>query len=155
MADPVSTCAVDAVFEGRVRELNAQALAAHAGLAAGTPVPWYRPGGWDGDHDLEALGRPFDRSKVNQQAIDAMKDAEHPGVTGDVQAATTQVAYLANLERAWRARVTQRRPRAVAHAAGRFLGHGGAGGPYILSALEYVRVLVREAKESPGNVGGD
>ena len=59
---------------------------------------------------------------------------------------TTQIDYLAIMERAFRARHTMSRPRAMLHAMGRKAGHGSNTGPLVRGVLEHVRGLVKQSK---------
>jgi len=147
-ATPQSVADMDPDFQTRLKELEQQAAAEYQARSQGGQVLWYRPGGeFSSDvFDLSAMGEPFDRSQANQDYIAAVKDPDNPGVSGDLVAATTQIDYLAVLERAYRMRHTMRRPRAVAHMLGRKLGHGNDLGPIVKCGLEYVRGLLRQAK---------
>lgn len=144
---PVSVAQVDPQFERRLRDLRLHAQAVRTALATGAQNLWFRPSNWAGDHfDLEGLREPFSRDAANQVVIQAISDPEHPGVSGDLVAATTMVDWLATLERAYRNRHTMGWPRMLAHAASRLGGQGATSGPYALM-LAQVREEIRLAGE--------
>lgn len=141
---------MDPNFEKRLRDLQLHAAQEYAARGEGGQVQWFRPGGWDGDlTDLEGMGEPFSRAQSNQGCVDAIKDPKQPGTTGDVVAATTMIDYLATMERAFRVRHTFRRCRATALMLGRVRGHGSDNGSFIQTGVEYVRAIIRQAKEPP------
>lgn len=140
---------LDPTFERWVRALRAAAEQAALKLSAGLAAPWMLPlsGGWPEDlFDWDGLSEAFSRAELNEAFVSAIRDAEDPGVVGDLISATTMIEYLAVAERAFRARHTMRRPRAFAHALGRLQGHGHEKGTLTKTALEYVRGLVQQSK---------
>ena len=86
---------------------------------------------------------------VNEELVDAVKDAESPGNVGDLINTNTQIEYLAMVERAFRARHTMSFPRGVAHASARRHGQGGDKGPLKFSVMKYLEDL---QKMSAGSV---
>jgi len=144
---------VNDAFEKQIRELREAQDANSRAVAEGLQSVWIKPdleGGptpWNGDlFILENLSLPFSREELNEAFEEVLKDADSPGVSGDLIAATLQADYLGTMERAYRARHTMRRPRAMAHAAGRFYGHGGEKGVLTQTALEFVRGIVNQTK---------
>lgn len=149
MADPVSKAQLDPNFEVRLRDLQKHAAAEHDARTSGDgQVRWDRPGSYAGDlFDLKSMHEPFSRERANSDYLAAVTDPENPGTVGDVIATTTMIDYLAVMERAFRMRHTMRRPRAVALMLGRKRGLGGERGPFIQAGVEYVRSLLKQAKQ--------
>jgi len=109
---------------------------------------WFTPVGWNGDvFDYDGMHTPFNRDKANQEFTDAIANPNAPGVVGDMIVTTTQIEYLACLERAFRMRHAMPLPRLLLHAAGAARGNGDDKGVYSLCGLEYVRRLVKETKQ--------
>jgi len=103
---------------------------------------------WDGDTlDLENLGKPFDRTEINEDFLEAIKDAENPGVTGDLQVCQLQGDYLACMERAFRSRHATR-CRHTMHAAARRYGHGHNAGVIRKGVLGYLEGILKVSKDS-------
>ncbi len=147
MADPASKASMDPQFEKQLRKRKDDARAQHQAGVAGGQVRWCRPAGGAGTpFDYESLHAPFSREKANQDLVDAIKDPQNPGTTGDVVACSTMINRLSTMERAHKVRHTLRRCRATAHVLGRKLGHGSDTGPYLQLGVEYVRALLRQAK---------
>lgn len=148
MADPVSKAQIDPNFEKRVRDLQRAAQAEYDGRSGTGQVQWLRPTGLTGGlFDLEGLHVPFNRDAANKDYLEAVKNPDQPGTTGDVVATTTMIDSLAAMERAYRSRHTLRRPRAMALMLGRKRGHGNERGAVTQGFLEYVRSLMRQAKQ--------
>lgn len=148
MADPASKLEMDPNYEKQLRALKDAAKDEYEGRKTGSQAKWFRPPGWGGDvFDYEALSTPFSRDKANDGVVDAMKDPKSPGTTGDVVAGTVMIDRLACLERAFRARTTLRRCRAVAHTLARKKGQGDDRGPFIQLGVEYVRSVMKQAKK--------
>jgi len=103
---------------------------------------------WDGDTlDLENLGKPFDRKEISEDFLEAIKDAENPGVTGDLQVCQMQGDYLACMERAFRSRHATR-CRHTMHAAARRYGHGHDAGVIRKGVLGYLEGILKMSKDS-------
>jgi hypothetical protein len=138
---------MDPNFEKRLREMKDWAKLAADRRRTGDQVKWYRPRGWSGGTlDSESMGAPFQRTRANNDAVNAMKDHQAPGTTGDIVLTTTMLETLAVMERAFRQRNTLRRPRATAHAAGRHMGQGNDRGPFIRNYVEYIRQVLKQTK---------
>lgn len=150
MADvptPKSKVDVDPNFEKQIKALRDHAAAEAAARNVGGQVKWFRPAGWNGDpFDYAGIGTALNRDGPNQGMIDAIKDQDNPGTTGDVVAAATMIGRLATLERAMKARHTLRRIRATAHVIGRKRGHGQDTGPLVQLGLEFVRGVVKQSR---------
>jgi len=145
---PRSVADVDPNFEKQLRALKADSKANGDALRANTAPRWFRPDGWGGDvFDYAGIAAAFNRDAANDMVVKAVSDAEAPGTTGDLVAATTQIDYLACLERAFRVRHAMPGPRLLLHAAGTLQGAGHDKGVYSLCGVEYVRRLVAEAKQ--------
>jgi hypothetical protein len=144
---PKSKVDVDPNFEMRVRDLQQQAASAAPALTNGNQVQWFRPGDWKGDvFDYEGFKEPFTTEDAENGFVDANKDPNNPGTTGDLITAITQIDYMDCMERAFRARNAYPLPRAMALMAGRKTGHGDPKGTFIETATEYVRRLAKQAK---------
>lgn len=146
--DPVSKAQVCVNFERRVRDLKEAARLGYEARRTGSGAPrWFRPSGWDGNlFDFEAMAVPFSRADANAQFVEAVGDSEAPGTSGDIVVTTTQIDYLACLERAFRVRHGLRRSRAVAHLLARLKAHGDDRGPLVQCALEYIRNVLKQTK---------
>lgn len=130
MPDGESKGRVHTQFRNRLRALQASCeLAGQAARGQGQrawQVPSSEPAAQD-IFDLEHLHRgDLDRSEINTNYLDCLKDAEHPGTEGDTTALKQQIDYLAAEERAIRMRYMST-ARCLTHAASRryFLGVGG------------------------------
>lgn len=144
---PSAKATMDPNFDKRMRELKENAKQEYEERSQGNQVKLFRPKGWNGDlFDVEGLSTPFLRDKANQDFVEAVKDAQSPGTTGDLVATTTMIDELAMMEAAFRSRHTMRRPRAVAHMLARKRGHGDDKGPFIQLGLEYVRGLLEQSR---------
>jgi len=146
MATPVTPTPkveMDPNFEKQINARASDAKKEHEKLVLTGQVPWDKPEEWDGDpHDWEKMKDPFKREKANDQFEEAVKDPESPGTSSDLIAATTQIDYLAVMERAFRARHTMSAfqfARPVSHHLTRKRGHGDPKGPFKQAVLQYVR----------------
>lgn len=147
--NPSSVANMDPQFETQLRSLRTQAQAEASQGRQGDQVQWLIPdrNGWNGDlFDWQGMAKPFDRSQANQDFVQATSDPQNPGNVGDLIVTTTQIDYLAVMERAFRMRHTMRRPRAMAHALGRKAGHGNDAGTFSQCGLEYVRGILKQSK---------
>lgn len=113
------------------------------------PVPWFRAplGQWNGDLQTESGLTGIHRSYNTTEAENALISAyapDAPGNTADGILLSLQIDYMAQAERAFRARTTQSFPRAVAHTASREKGHGGTKGVFLGQALEYFTLLLKQ-----------
>jgi hypothetical protein len=145
---PKSVADVDPNFERQLRALKADSKANGDAIRQNDATRWFRPAGWDGDvFDYAGIARAFNRDAANEMVVRAISDAEAPGTSGDLIAATTQIDYLACLERAFRVRHAMPVPRLLLHAAGTMKGNGTDKGVFMLCGVEYVRRLVAEAKQ--------
>lgn len=156
---PVSKVNTDDIFNLQLKALQAVSADNARAVMENLQPRWMMPQytapeeassgqpSWNADlFDLENLGQPFSRQALNEAFVEILKDVTNAGTTGDLITATTQIDYLGCLERAFRARHTMRRPRAMAHAAGRMYGHGHDRGPLVQTGLEYIRDLEKAAK---------
>jgi hypothetical protein len=144
---PVSTVDIDPNYEAQLRALQTQSTTQATALRSGGQVQWTRPATWTGNpNDFAAIHTTFNRDVANQQFVNAVKDAQHPGVTGDLVAATLMIDYLGVLERSFKQRMTMGRIRRNALVSGRKAGHGSPTGVFIQSGLEYLRRIVKRAK---------
>lgn len=145
-ATPKSKADVDPNFEKRIRDVKNHAAAEAESQDTGQQTKWFRPQGWDGNvFDTEGMATAYSREAANQSFLEAVKDPENPGTTGDVVATLTMISTLAGMERAARLR-HMRRPRAIAHMLGRKAGHGDDRGPLVQCNLEYVRGTLKQGK---------
>ena len=110
----------------------------------GNQSKWLMPdkgqSGWNGDlFDFAGINKPFDSEKPNQELIDAIKDVDSQGVSGDLVSSQVSIEYLAVLERAFRQRHTQSFPRAVLHGGARKYGLGADAGVLKWVILKYLQ----------------
>ncbi len=133
-------------FETQIEELMDHAEDEFDDLKEANETHWMMPelGGWSGDlFDWEGMKEPFLRKDLNDMYEAATEDPWNPGRSGDLIITTTQIAYLASMERAFRARHTQRFPRSVAHVLGRRnVQKMDKQGSLSLAALEYVKGII-------------
>ncbi len=144
---------VDPVFEQQIKALRLACGRAAAAVLEGAQPRWMAPAllGWSGDlNDADGMALPFDRAVANEQFVSAVSDPTSPGTTADLVAATTMIDYLACMERAYRARHTMPRNRALLHAASRLDGHSQEQGALVVCALEYLRRVIRQSKGEKG-----
>lgn len=146
---PQSKGGVDSIFEGQVTTQQTT----HKSIWDDFNLPklwaWNMPkkNEWEGDiTDNVGIAKAFDRKQVNQDYVDAIKDATSSGVEYDLQRSAQQVDFLGQLERAFRARHLMRRTRAWCLAMGRIKANGMETGPITQLSLEYVRELDKRAK---------
>lgn len=150
---PQAKTDVDPSLEKNLKALQQQAQAESQKRPRGEQVPWVMPraGEWSGDlFDWVGIHKAFDRSFSNDKFIEAIKDPKNPGTVYDLTIATTQIDYLATMERAFRSRHTFSRPRLAAHVCGRKRSYGSDRGHIIQGVLEYVRGMVKENKTGAG-----
>lgn len=141
---PTPKVQMDPNFEKRYREGMQHAKDYYPPGQKGQQVKWERPENYDADlTDWEGMAKPFDRDKTNQSFVEAVKDPENPGTTGDLVIATTMIDALAVMERGFRQRHTMSRCRATAQMLGRKRGHGTEYGPFIQQGIEYVRNMLK------------
>jgi len=110
--------------------------------ADGTQRQWMIPTAFAASFeplDVSALGDAFDRQQLN-----ADYQAEYDGTGEDevrvVMGLSTQLGYLAIMERAYRERY-KTMPRVAAHTTGRTKAHGDANGIHTGSILPYIQEL--------------
>lgn len=142
---------VDPNFQRQVTQLKDTAAQEWSQANQAGQVRWMRPilGGYGGDlWDWEGMKEPFQREQANQWYLDATSDPLKPGRVGDAMITTTQIDYLAAMERAYRARHTMSFPRAVAqHTGRRRFGHAVDKGVFLRGVLEYVRDLIKQTSD--------
>jgi hypothetical protein len=141
---------IDPNFRKQIVALRTQAAAEKEARLAGQQTAWMVPdkGEWNGDlFDREGMAKAFQRDKANEHFVEATKEGESPGVTGDLITTTLQIDYLAVMGRAFCTRHTSRRPRAMAHAMGRKGGHGNNNGTLTQAVLDYIRLTIQQSKD--------
>lgn len=113
-------------------------------------VPWVRPPDWDGDlqttDSWKALHDAFNTDKAEEDFKSAF-EADSPGNSSDGILLSLQIDYLAQMERAYRARVGQSMPRALSHLSTREKGHGQQFGALKGMALEYFKKIKKQGTE--------
>lgn len=106
--------------------------------------------GWDGDvFNLKDMGLPWATTEHGDDVVMAIKDADAPGVVGDLMASVTQGDWLATQERAFRQRHSSKIRNSM-HAAGRRYGHGHPSGLFAKGVVNYVKQIVKMSKDSRG-----
>jgi len=149
MATPESKVDMDPKYEKQLRQCkdNAKDTAEQGKQAKSSG--WDRPHDWSGDtSDYGGMHAPFDREAANRALVDAISTPASPGTTGDVVAASIMIDRLSTMERAFKVRHTSRRCRATAHMLGRKQGHGSDNGPYSRLGIDYVRSVLKQAKNT-------
>jgi hypothetical protein len=112
-------------------------------------VPWFRPptDNWQGGlvtaQDYVDVHKAFNTDKAEEKLIEAFT-AEDPGNTGDGVILPLQIDYMAQAERAYRARALQSFPRMLAHSAARERGHGQPNGLFQGQVLQYLTTLMQQ-----------
>lgn len=148
MPQPTAIADVDPILQKQLTSLSTQAAAEQTARLQGSQAVWMIPelNGWSGSvFDLQGMAMPFDRSQSNAWFTQATKTPGSPGTSGDLVITTTQIDYLAVMERSFRARYMTR-TRAMCHAMGRKSGHGNARGPLMQSVMDYINGLVSGSK---------
>jgi hypothetical protein len=118
-------------------------------IANGEAVPWFRAplGQWNGDlqteNGLKGIHRSYNTDKA-ESALITTYDPGAPGNSADGILLSLQIDYMAQAERAFRARTTQSFPRALAHLAAREQGHGSKTGAFLGQALDYFTLLLKQ-----------
>lgn len=118
-------------------------------------VPWFRPPleKWDGalqtEGDLINIHQAFNTDQAEEKLTEAF-NPQDPGNSGDGIVLPLQIDYMAQAERAYRARATQSFPRMLAHLSTREKGHGQANGVFLGQALRYFTLLVKQAADGAG-----
>lgn len=141
---------IDPVFQKQLKSLQTQAAAEATARLAANQTQWMMPEkyDWAGSlTDIEGLSSPFSRKYSNDKFVDAVKDPKNPGTVGDLIVTTTQIDYLAAMERAFRVRHGSGRVRAMLHATARKKGQGQDGGSIVQCPLEHVRAVVKQSKD--------
>ena len=142
---------VDPVFQKQLKTLQTQAAAEADARLTGSQTQWMMPEKYEWSGDLTAiedLSKPFSRKYSNDKALDAIKDPSKPGTVGDLIVTSTQIDYLAVMERAFRVRHGSGRIRMLLQANARRQGQGQDGGSLVQCPLEYVRALVKQSKDA-------
>ncbi len=137
-------------FREQLNKLSEVADANHKAAKMEGQRMWAAPElkGWSGDlFDLEGMAKAFDRKEMHEDYLNAIKDAESPGVTGDLAAAQLQGDWLASLERAYRRRHASA-VRSRMHAAGRLYGHGHEKGMLKQGVMKWIEGIVKNSKRS-------
>jgi hypothetical protein len=113
-------------------------------------VPWFRPAvgdEWEGalqtEEDMIAIHKAFQTDEAEEKLIEAYTPG-NAGNVGDGVVLPLQIDYMMQAERAYRARVSQSFPRAVAHVASRERGHGQPNGVFLGQALKYFTTLLKQ-----------
>ncbi len=148
-ANPTKKSDIDPNFEKQINARQDDAKQEERARKRNEQVHWMTPTDWQGDpFDWNGMKAPFNRDKANSDYEAAVDDPKSPGNSGDLVATTTQIDYLACMERAFRARHTygaHQFCRPVAQSLGRKKGHGHAKGPFKQSVLQYVRDVLKQA----------
>ena len=122
-----SKATVHDVFKERIEDLQKRlARLSGDGYCRTAQRAWWIPQAWiDKDvdiHDIQALEEGFDRTPINENYVDCLKDAADAGTVGDVISLKQQIDYNAAEERALRLRHSSV-IRCLTHACGRRRGH--------------------------------
>lgn len=137
---------IDPNLEARIRELREGCTSVSEGLHGAAAGDWMRAKtGWSRDlDDCVELGKPYDRTAINEQLQEALRSGEDSGTTGDAVAGSLQIEMLSQLERATRSRHCCDLPRMMALHAGRAEAHGTETGVLGKGVVDFLRLLLRE-----------
>jgi len=108
---------------------------------------------WEGfllqKEDLIHIHSAFATDEAEKKLIEAytVNDA---GNSSDGIVLSLQIDYLAQAERAYRARATQNFPRMLTHLASREKGHGQPTGVFLGQALDYFILLLKQGADASG-----
>lgn len=140
---------LDVNLEKAINDLKDKKKKAATDRVNGKAVAWIRPpigDEWDGDlTKWVELHKPFNTDEAEEALIKAY-DPTDPGNAADSVALMLQIDYAAQMERAFRARVTQTFPRCVAHLAGREKGHGTDVGAIAGSTINYFNLIIEQGQ---------
>jgi len=138
-----------------IRDLKDQKEEAYQKRTNNEAVAWSRPKlqEWDGDlqtqEALVAIAREFNTDKAEEALIAAFTPGD-PGNNSDGIVLPLQIDYLAQMERAFRARHSQPFHRALAHYSTREKGHGQDTGALVGQALEYFNQIIKQGSSGAG-----
>jgi hypothetical protein len=99
--------------------------------------------------DLINIHKAFNTDEAESRLKDAFNPGS-PGNSGDGIVLPLQIDYMAQAERAYRARTTQSFPRMLAHLSTREKGHGQANGVFLGQALRYFTSLINQSSDGSG-----
>lgn len=146
---------IDPQLDLVVRDLKDQKEQTYRNRTNNDAVPWLRPPSseWLGDlqteEALKAIARAFNTDEAEGALIDAFNPKD-PGNSADGIVLTLQIDYMAQMERAFRARHSQNFHRALAHFSTREKGHGQDTGALVGQALEYFNHIIKQGSEGSG-----
>ncbi len=108
---------------------------------------------WEGGlltaEDLIKIHTAFQTDEAEKKLIEAYT-VNDPGNSSDGIVLPLQIDYLAQAERACRARATQNFPRMLTHLAAREKGHGQPTGVFLGQALDYFILLLKQGASASG-----
>jgi hypothetical protein len=154
-ANVKSKATVDANLQKVITRFAGLAEEASNTQPNGLQTRWFRPPvdpeeGWSGAlltaDDLIAIHRAFETDEAEENLINVYKPSA-PGTVGDGVVLTLQIDYMAQAERAFRARTTQSFPRSVAHLSGRHKGHGKSTGVFLNQTMKYFTSLITQGSQ--------
>ncbi len=148
---------IDPAFEGFVSQIIETNKKAAENRAQGKEIPWFRPSisdsDWDGDlqtkESLKKLQKAFDLPDAEEALRDTMKKSS-PGNASDIIALTLQLDYMAQAERAYRARVSMPFNRQLSHLIAREKSHGTDDGVLNKSTIAYINGIIKQGSEGEG-----
>jgi hypothetical protein len=139
---------VDPLFTQRIRELADQSKALGASYRDGDARTWQVPEEVKNTLDIPGITEAFARGDMNDMYEKCIADATNPGTVGDVVSMKTQIDYIANMERGFRARHAT--PiRCLVHAAARRIGHGHPQGVLIGGVLKEAQDAITAGQVKP------
>lgn len=108
---------------------------------------------WDGGlltaANLIDIHTAFETDKAEEKLIETYTQG-FPGNSADGIVLSLQIDYLAQAERAYRARATHTFPRTLTHLAAREKGHGQPTGVFLGQALDYFVLLLKQGASASG-----
>ena len=150
MAEASSKSVLDDNLQEVLQAFAAAKLSAAQSRKSNNAVSWFRPplnswtGGMQTEEALVDLHKAFNTDLVESSLLAAF-DPEKPGVNADIILSTLQIDYMAQAERAYRARISQGFVRSLSHVVAREKGHGSPNGVFTGQVLNYFIDLKKQS----------
>jgi len=147
-----TTATLDPIFVNNVTNLSTTSGSIGNAASGTTQRVWQTPpaNGWSGNTaDIAGLVKPFDRSQLVAKYANVIADGSDPGTVADLIALSTQIQYVAAMERGYRARIAS--PiRCLITSLGRRIGHGDPAGIFVGSVQGYVQDVITSGQSKAG-----
>lgn len=144
------TGAIDSNLQDVIAAFTAKNAEAATQRKFNEAVPWFRPDlkNWTGDlqtaESLVDIHAVFNTDQA-EQALISNFDPTAPGNNAISILSSLQIDYMAQAERAYRARVSNGFVRSLAHLTARQQGHGDSNGVFSGQVIEYFNDLIKQA----------